>query len=54
MPDESCRNCGNKLSDFLKCSECNVLYQEICLKCRVKSLPRYHNCEFFSKTSVTC
>ena len=44
MPDESCRNCGHNLYDFLKCQECGMLYQEICLKCGKKSLLRYHNC----------
>jgi len=53
MPDESCRNCGNRLYDFLKCQQCGILYQEICFKCGKKLLPRYHNCIFFQKT-ITC
>ena len=49
MPDSSCRNCGNNLYVFLKCVECRIIYQEICLKCGKKTLPKYHDCIVFQK-----
>lgn len=48
MPDESCRKCGTKLRDYLKCNECNFLFQEICISCNNKTLPRFHNCKLNS------
>ncbi len=44
MPDESCRKCGSSLNNYLKCSSCNIVIQEICLECKQKTLLRYHSC----------
>ena len=45
MPDECCRYCGFSLKDFLKCSGCNMLYQEICINCDKTTLPKIHLCK---------
>jgi hypothetical protein len=44
MPDECCRKCGNQLRNYLKCTNCHILFQEICLKCGEKTLPKFHRC----------
>ena len=54
MPDESCRNCGNKLYFYIKCNGCRVIMQEICLKCGTKTLPRYHMCSPNTTTVSLC
>lgn len=45
MPDESCRKCGSPLRNYLKCENCNILFQEICLNCNEPTLPRFHKCK---------
>ena len=44
MPDESCRKCGNPLYFFAKCEVCRKTIQEICLKCKTKTIPQFHAC----------
>ncbi len=51
MPDESCRKCGNKLQNHLKCSSCNIVIQEICFECEQKTLLRFHGCN--TEISIT-
>lgn len=52
MPDESCRRCGNSLYDHLKCLECHIIFQEICMKCGQKTLPKYHTCELVNEDMI--
>lgn len=52
MPDESCRNCGNSLYVLSKCKNCGIIFQEICLKCGKKPLPRIHYCITISQNIV--
>lgn len=52
MPDESCRKCGNPLYDHLKCSDCRRIFQEICMNCGQKTLPRYHTCELVNENWI--
>ena len=44
MPDESCRKCGFELKELSKCSGCNKLYQQICIRCKNTTLPKIHYC----------
>lgn len=52
MPDESCRKCGNPLYDHLKCAGCHMIFQEICMKCGQKTIPRYHTCELVNENWI--
>lgn len=42
MPDESCRNCGGKLLDYTKCSQCMKLTSMICKDCAYPTIEQYH------------
>ena len=44
MPDENCRHCGKHLKKYLKCANCNILFQEICSGCGRTTLPKFHKC----------
>ena len=52
VPDESCRKCGNSLYDHLKCMGCRMIFQEICMKCGQKTLPKYHTCELIDEKII--
>ncbi len=43
MPDESCRNCGGKLLDHTKCSQCMKLTSMICKDCAHCTMEQYHS-----------
>jgi hypothetical protein len=42
MPDESCRNCGGELEEYLKCKICKKITRYMCRKCARKTLLQYH------------
>lgn len=42
MPDESCRNCGGELEEYLKCNICKKITRYMCRKCNTKTLLQYH------------
>lgn len=44
MPDENCRKCGFPLRQYLKCTYCKFVFQDICINCNEKTLPRIHGC----------
>ncbi len=44
MPDESCRKCGTRLNEYVKCRDCNTVFQLICNSCNEKTIPRFHCC----------
>ena len=54
MPDESCRKCGNPLYFFSKCQICRKTIQEICLKCKTKTMPQVHSCVKKPLRVATC
>ncbi|MGY5139832.1 MAG: hypothetical protein ACW9W9_00345 [Candidatus Nitrosopumilus sp. Bin_571-38] len=43
MPDESCRNCGGKLSENTKCSECFKPNSMICNDCAKCTQVQFHS-----------
>lgn len=42
MPDESCRNCGGKLSRCTICAECRNVVSMICVECGTRTQEQVH------------
>lgn len=42
MPDESCRNCGGELEEYLKCKVCKKTTRYACRTCNRKTSFKYH------------
>lgn len=42
MPDESCRNCGGKLTKCTVCAECRMPVSMICLECGKRTGEQVH------------
>ncbi|WP_268542154.1 hypothetical protein [Candidatus Nitrosotenuis cloacae] len=42
MPDESCRNCGGKLSKCTICAECRNAVSMICVECGTRTQEQVH------------
>lgn len=43
MPDESCRNCGGKLYENSKCSQCMKTTSMICNNCATCTQEQFHS-----------
>jgi hypothetical protein len=52
MSDESCLKCDNPLYVDQKCSDCCRIFQEICMYCGQKTIPRYHTCELVNENWI--
>lgn len=52
MPDESCRRCGSPLYVDKKCQNCRLIFQEICMSCGQKTLPKHHTCKIVNENTI--
>ncbi|QLH04878.1 hypothetical protein C5F49_05765 [Nitrosopumilus oxyclinae] len=53
MPDESCRNCGGKLHEYSKCSQCFKSNRMICDKCSTITPEQFHSICMSYQTNPT-
>lgn len=53
MPDESCRNCGVMLQEYLKCTKCKKPSQFLCRNCGRVTEHQFHiNCNIKNKNQI--
>ena len=43
MPDESCRKCGGKLTEYTKCAHCLKPNSMICQDCAMCTIEQFHS-----------
>lgn len=43
MPDESCRKCGGKLTEYTKCAHCLKPNSMICQDCAMYTIEQFHS-----------
>ena len=43
MPDESCRRCGGKLTEYTKCAHCLKPNSMICQDCALCTIEQFHS-----------
>lgn len=43
MPDESCRSCGGKLTEYTKCAHCMKPNSMICQDCALGTIEQFHS-----------
>lgn len=53
MPDESCRNCGGKLTEYTKCAHCLKPNSMICQDCALSTIEQFHSICMSTETNQT-
>jgi len=52
MPDESCRKCGELLTEYSICAKCRISNQLICKRCKMITLQQHHSLCFYDVNPI--